>query len=258
MLSALESTFIVLLCMAAATVCLFLYRHYWLRHNRHQLNDVIGWQITFLATTYAVIVAFMLSDVWNNYRAAEANSESEANALMNLYRSSVALPDPQSHDIPSLAERYARDMVTEEWPAMQAGGYSTDASAIMKKLWSSIAATQARNASEATLLGQALTDLTNMTEHRRIRHLESSTGLPVIFWVLLITGGVLTVLYTCFFDIEDSRLHTAQVLGTTFIISLVLVTIADVDAPYGGGIRIQSTAFQLALDTMHHTPGTTE
>ena len=250
MLNAIESSLIIIASMLAAAACLFAYRRYWLRHNRHQMNDIIGWQITFLATTYAVIVAFMLSDVWNDYRGAEANSESEANALLNLYRSSAGLANPQSQEIRLLAKQYARAMVSEEWPAMQGGGYSPVAVTIVHQLWATLTHTQAHNATEQAVLTRALSDLTNMTEHRRIRHLESRSGLPEIFWVLLIVGGVLTVLYTCFFDIDDGKLHAAQVLGTTFMVSLILVTIADVDAPYGGAIRIQPTAFTQVLQTM--------
>ncbi|HLH02299.1 MAG TPA: DUF4239 domain-containing protein [Bryobacteraceae bacterium] len=250
MLNALESSLIVLASMLSATACLFAYRRYWLRNNRHQLNDIIGWQISFLATTYAVIVAFMLADVWNNYRAAQANSESEANALINLYRSSGALSRPQNGEIRSLAKQYATAMVNEEWPAMQIGSFSRAGFTIVHQLWTTLTRTEVHSASEQAILSRALSDLTNLTEHRRIRHLDSRSGMPAIFWVLLIAGGVLTVLYTCFFDIEDSKVHAAQVLGTTFMIALVLVTIADVDAPYGGAIRIQPTAFQQALQTM--------
>src|SRR5579884_2400792 len=167
MLTALESFLIVVASMAAALASLLAYRHYWLRRNRHQQNDIIGWHISFLATTYAVIVAFMLSDVWNNYRAAEANTESEANALINLYRSAAGLPAPQCNQIRTLAKRYAVSMVNEEWPEMQKRSFSTAGFAIMADLWATLTGTVAHNASEQAFLSRSLSDLTNVTEHRR-------------------------------------------------------------------------------------------
>jgi uncharacterized tellurite resistance protein B-like protein len=250
MLNAFESFLIIAASILAALACLFAYRRYWLARGRHHQNDIIGWQITFLATTYAVIIAFMLSDVWNNYRAAEKNTESEANALTNLYRTAAGLPSPQREQLRSLAQRYAEAMISEEWPAMMEGSFSKTGFAVIADLWTAITSTHAHDESEQAILTRALNDLTDMTEHRRIRHLANRVTLPNVFWVLLIIGGILTVFYTCLFEIEQTALHVSQVVATTFIVSLVLVTIADVDSPYGGALHIQPTGFALALQTM--------
>ena len=251
MLNALESSLIVLVSMLAALGCLLAYRRYWLPRHRHQQNDIIGWHISFLATTYAVIIAFMLADVWQSYLAAQANTESEANSLLNMYRSAAALPAPPNEQVRSLAKQYATVMISEEWPAMERGGFSRSGYAIVRELWTNLRATEARNASQQAILSRALDDLTKFIEHRRIRHLANRTSIPGVFWVLLIAGAVLTIVYTCLFDLEDAMLHALQVLGTTFIITLVLVTIADVDGPYGGSLHIEPTGFVDALRSMN-------
>ena len=54
-------------------------------------NDLIGWQLSVLGTTYAVIVGFMLYTVWINFGAADLNADAEANSLVNVYRLSYGL-----------------------------------------------------------------------------------------------------------------------------------------------------------------------
>ena len=254
MLSALEAFFIVGVSVAAAVGCLLLFRRYWLS-RRHSHNDIIGWQITFLATTYAVIVAFMLADVWKNYQAAEENTESEASAALNIYRSAQGLPSPQKEQLSNLSRRYCQVMIQEEWPAMTKGSFSQLGSTTEAALWQTVTDTNVQNLSEQAVLNRTLADLTDLSEHRRIRQLQSRSGMPFIFWVTLIAGAAMMIVYTCLFDIEQMGLHVMHVVGTTFIITLLLVTIADIDAPYGGALRIQPTNFVLTLQSMNnHAP----
>ncbi len=251
MLSALESISIIAGSILAALLVLLVFRRYWLSRIRGQHNDVLGWQVSFLSTTYAVVIAFMLSDVWGNYQAAQTNAEVEANALLSLYRVAVALPPQARDEMQSLGRRYAETMVREEWPAMLRGDLSPAGFQITSDLWKVLMATQTRNAVEATAFGSAVSDLTNLVEHRHIRLLQSHSKLPGIFWIVLIVGGVLTVLYTCLFDVEEFRMHVVQVIGVAFIVSLILVTIADVDGPFGGAVRILPAGFEMALQSMH-------
>lgn len=253
MLSALQSASIIVSSILVALLVMWAFRRTWLAKKRNQHNELIGWQIGFLGTTYAVIIAFMLADVWNDYQAAETNAEIEANSVINMYRVAEGLPEPSRAGIENLAKEYADAMIDSEWPAMMRGVRSAASSQIVAAMWKEVLGIQATTPVQQTSLQQELTDLSNMTEHRRIRQLQSRSSLPGIFWLVLIVGGVMTVLYTCLLDVEDTMMHVIQVIGVSFIVSLVLVTIADVDAPYGGAVHIQPTAFQLVQQAIGGT-----
>jgi hypothetical protein len=62
----------------------------------------------------------------------------------------------------------------------------------------------------------------------------------------------MTIIYTCLFNVEDPRMHVLQVVSVSFFISLVLVTIADIDGPFGGAVRIPSTSFEMVLQSMEN------
>ena len=84
MLSIWQSVLIVLGTIALSLVFLAVLRRIWPATQRTEHNDIIGWQISVLGTTYAVILAFMLWNVWNNFQTARINAEIEANFLVDF------------------------------------------------------------------------------------------------------------------------------------------------------------------------------
>jgi len=112
---------------------------------------------------------------------------------------------------------------------------------------------QPHSATEQEVMDHSLSELTVMTEHRRVRLLQSRKKLPAILWAVLIVGGIVTVGSTCLFGIEDFKLHSVQGFEISFLVSLMLVAIAAIDRPFQGQVRVAPEAFQYAIDTMDHT-----
>ena len=71
MLSSVQSTLVVILAVAASLLLVALLNRLWPSDNRKLLNDVTGWQLGVLGTTYGVILGFMLYTVWQGFSAAQ-------------------------------------------------------------------------------------------------------------------------------------------------------------------------------------------
>jgi ABC-type branched-subunit amino acid transport system permease subunit len=100
-------------------------------------------------------------------------------------------------------------------------------------------------------------EISTMTEHRRLRQLESQSKLPMILWLLMISGGVITTLSACLFGTEHFKLHALQVTSLTLMLSLALVAIADIDRPFQGSVHIQPSGFERARATFAQQPADT-
>ena len=74
-------------------------RWVWPPERRRDHNDITGWQVSVLGTTYAVIVGFMLFAVWSDFQDAEQNAQEEASCLINLYWASGGLPEAEREEI---------------------------------------------------------------------------------------------------------------------------------------------------------------
>src|SRR5579864_3873463 len=111
---------IIIACVSGALLFLFLVTRTTTAPSRKESNDFTGAVVAVIGTTYAVILAFMLSGVWNMFQQAQANEEQEANALVNIWRIATQLPVPGSAEAQAACLKYSDNVVQIEWPAMLA------------------------------------------------------------------------------------------------------------------------------------------
>ena len=217
-------------------------------HSRKESNDFTGAVVTVIGTTYAVILAFMLSGVWSNLQAAQANAEQEANSLVNIWRISSNIDPTTGAEVQALCLKYAQNALSVEWPAMYSGKpLPPQGGEMISQLWLLAGQSQDRGGGTYVATYQFVEELRMLTEYRRIRLMHSREELPGILRAVLIAGGIITVAASCFFGVPSFRFHVLQVAVLSFLISLVLVAIADVDRPYQGNDIVQPSGFVTAL-----------
>jgi len=185
---------------------------------------------------------------------AQANEEQEANALVNVFRIASQLQDPNANRIQELCVRYADNTVQHEWGAMERGEMTAEGADIINQLWMLAGQTQAHAQPEAIAAYQLMEELRGLTQYRRLRAMQTREHLPKILWAVLIAGGIITVGAACFFGVNKLSFHLTQVLVLTFLISLVLVAIQDIDRPYQGLVKVEPTGFNFAVRTFHSFP----
>ena len=251
MLSYWQDMVVVLLIVGASMLFKTVLNRLWATEKRRAHNDLIGWQLSILGTTYAVIIGFMLYTVWTNFGLADVNAAAEANSVVNVYRLAEGLPDQQREELRESARRYADAVVDKDWPAMARGeGDAFDSSMINRSMWHILMSVKAASPTEITAEDHALYELSSMAEHRRIRGLQCTSSLPGVLWWVLIIGGMVTIMSSCMFGSENSWLHGLQVFAFSLLIALVLVAIADINSPFQGSVHVQDSAFRRAQMNM--------
>ena len=94
---------------------------------------------------------------------------------------------------------------------------------------------------------QVLEQLHGLGDARRERLLAASEGLAPILWVVLIGGGVITIAFTYLFGLDNTVVHTLMVAALAMILSLSLFTVAALEYPFRGDVRIHPVAFEQVL-----------
>lgn len=240
---------IVMACVAGAVGFLFAVTRTSPAHSRKESNDFTGAVVAVIGTTYAVLLAFMLSGVWNLYEQAQVNAEQEANDLVNVYRISEQLEAPTQEKIRSLALQYAKNAIEKEFPALNDETLPPQGGELVAALWKEAGQVKASTTNQQIALSELMNTLRSLTEHRRIRIMQSREMLPPILWAVLIAGGIITVAAACFFGVPSFRFHLLQVMVLSFLIGLVLVAIADIDRPYQGDVKVSPDGFEFAMQT---------
>jgi Protein of unknown function (DUF4239) len=252
MLTLSQNILILFLAMGVSLLFMVGMNRIWPVSKRHVQNDLIGWQLSVLGTTYAVTLGFMLYTDWTNFNAADLNAELEANALRNIYRLAEGLPQ-QRAPIESLSRAYADAVIENDWPAMAAGHLPENSHEINEDMWRTVMSLKVGTPMEIMAADHVLSELSALTMHRRTRLLQSTYRLPIIFWCVLLSGAFLTVISVSMFGSAHSRVHTLQVFSLTLLVTLVMLAIADVDRPYQGWVHISDYAFERARQTMQGT-----
>jgi hypothetical protein len=251
MLSTTQSILLPICAVIAALLFMAAVNWIWPWEKRREHNDQIGWQLSVLGTTYAVILGFMLYAVWTNFAAAEANVDLEANALVNVYRLAEGLPDQQRVQLQKLTVGYADAVINQDWPQMVANQVPKETMQINGDMWKTLMSVKgAASPAEITAEDHALYELSALTEHRRTRILQSESRLPTVLWWVLLVGGGVTVASSCLFGSANKGLHALQVFAFSLLIALALVAIADIHRPFQGAIHVSDYPFVRAQENM--------
>jgi hypothetical protein len=239
----------------AALGLLFLLRRQLTPAKLKETNEISGFFIGAIGAIYAVIIAFMLSGVWLEFEAAQENTEKEANCLVSFFRLAKALPTPQQNQLQDLAQTYAKVMIDEEWDAMGRREVSPRGIEINEALWQEVMRMEVHASQDIEIRNHLISELTSMTEHRRIRMLQSAKSLPGILWAVLIVGGIVTVGTSCFFRVDSVRLQAILTVALTLLVGLMLIAIADISGPFQGVVHVPPDGFKMALETMNRLKG---
>jgi hypothetical protein len=251
MLTRTENILILVLVMAGFFLFTFMLNRLWPREQRRVHNDLIGWQLGILGTTYAVILGFMLYTVWTSFGEANLNTTLEANSLRNVYRLAEGLPPEQRIRLESEARAYADAVISDDWIDMYHGRIPEKSHRINQQMWQTLMSVKIATPSEILAEDHALSELSALTEHRRTRLIQSTYRLPAIFWCVLIAGGILTTAAASLFGSENALLHGVQVFSFTLLVTLVLLAIADVNLPYRGWVHVSYYPFVRAQINMN-------
>jgi hypothetical protein len=222
----------------------------WPREKRRGYNDLIGWELTVLGTTYAVILGFMLYAVWTTVYEAERNLDFEASAAVGVYRLGEGLQEPQRHQLQRLARDYVDTVIAEDWPLMARGEVPERSAAIDQQMWKTVMSINPAAPAEVNAQQHAMSELESLGQGRMTRIRQGKDRLPNVLWCLLLVGGGLTIISSCTFGSDSMTLQSVQVLCFSLLVALSLVAIADIHRPFRGLVHASDYAFQQARQNM--------
>ncbi len=212
-------------------------------------NEVAGFKFAVIGVFYAVLLAFVVVAVWEDFRQTETAVRDEANAAVDLHQVTFALPAEAGAEIRKHLTAYVKDVREHEWPTMAVGEPSDIVAKDLDGLSKAIFSVDPRNWQELALYQDALRLLARITDKRNER-LDSSDGsMAGILWTALVVGGLITLGYPAF----GSTNLVAQVLMTASLAVLVAIALLlglAFDYPFTGDVHISSEPFAQALRQM--------
>lgn len=241
---------VVALTVLASLLAMAVLNRVWPREDRRVYNDIIGWQLSILGTTYAVILGFMLYAVWESLGAAALNVDSEASGVIDVYRLSEGLPEPQRTQLQRLARDYVDTVIAQEWPQMARGEVPEQSTAIDQQMWKIVMSIKPGSPIEINAQEHTMLELQSLSRRRLTRIRQSQSRLPNVLWCVLVMGGALTILCSCTLGCNSMKLQSLEVFCFSLLVSLSLVAIAGIHRPFHGLVHVSDYAFQRARQSM--------
>ncbi len=215
--------------------------------KRQKDTETVGLTFAIVAVVYAVLIAFIVVDVFETSAKGGQIATAEANKLSNLMFDSAGLPPQAAEAVRADLDRYIDIVVKSEWPSQQAGKLGD---AVFEPGWTVLAHLSTRLAVfEPTTMGQnvnkgeMLHTMNDLIKARRSRILAAGEHLPGVVWEILLLAGAVAVCYTYMFGAHSFRIHMAITGLVSATIALVFVLIIALDYPFRGEVSVGDDAF---------------
>lgn len=213
-------------------------------------NEVAGFKFAVVGVFYAVMLAFVVIAVWEEYRNTEDAVRDEAKAAVDLHRISFALPVEGGADIRKHLVNYVNDVREKEWKTMAVGEPSDAVVEDLDRLSKAVFAVKPEGLQELALYQNALQLLAGMTDNRNER-LDSATGsMPPILWFVLIIGGLITLGFPAFFGTTNLLAQMLMTAALAELVALSMLLSLALDYPFTGEVHISSSPVDYALRQM--------
>jgi Protein of unknown function (DUF4239) len=246
----LYSMIITALVVAASIGGLLLVRHWILAEDLKIQHDVADPLSQVVGMMFAILLGFMVGDAMNRYASTRAIVQQEAASLGDIFRLSDGLPQANKDRIRALCISYCEQMINDEWPRMrETHTTSTTAWNTYRKLWKELATLAPKEQGESNVQQIMLGCMVTMADNHRLRVQALSSGLPMVLWVVLIIGGVATIVFTYFFSANRLKMQVIMVSLVSLVLCLNVFLLASYDDPFSGDVHISPGAFETDLMT---------
>lgn len=210
-----------------------------------------------LGTTYAVLIAFVVTGVWQSFTDAAAAVNNEANALTDLVFLVSNISRGRTDNVRDSVKAYVEGVVTR-WDLLglvtvgkkPAEEINLETS---NELLRAVLAIEPNGAREAELYAQAL-DLTAAWLDARRNRLRSAEGDTAgALWWLLIVGAFVLFAFHGLFVAHSWLAWSILLLGLSLIIGLAFYLIFSLDSPFSGKLSVGPEPFLWLRREFHRT-----
>jgi hypothetical protein len=203
-----------------------------------------------LAGGFAIFAGFIIFLAFTTYDQSRSGGEAEALTVIQQFETAELLPPAMRDRLTGEIVCYARSVVNQEWPQMEAGKGGDTINPWGAALFRSLRLTNPKSAGEQAAYSKWL-DQTSDREEGRSDRLHGAEGIiPSSIWIVLfLIAGVVFVYMLFFADSAEGAVSQAMLMGSaTTVIVLTLAAINALDSPYRDGLgQIRPVAMERSL-----------
>ncbi len=208
-------------------------------------HEVGGYLLSVVGTMYAVLLGLVVVDAMGKFQQGIAIAETEANSVADIFLLAERMPKDRAEKVQRICYDYVDRVISEEWKLMDKGCICPRARKLAISMVRAVRDWEPVSESEKAIYAQALSESCQVWDSRRARTNMSQHTIPTLEWVVLVIGGVITVVFTFFFGLENLRAQVLMTSLVSLIISLNMFLVLMFGYPFSGELKVSSDAFEL-------------
>jgi hypothetical protein len=243
-----------LIIIASVSLSMFGLKFVRKRYTEDYLKDnheVGGFFFNAFGLLYAVLIAFVVFVTWTEFDSSTRDIEMEATQTYLLYFNAEEFPEPSRTEIKNAVKEYIDIVVNAEWQKLPAGEFDFRATRVVTKLFDLYGKVDKQFALNSKFYEESIDRLNQLSELRRLRILAATNNVPIIIWIVLIIGGIVSVGFTYFFGMKNAPVHYTLVGILCSVNALLLFLIYDLDHPFSGTDKITTHAFDVVMQVIN-------
>ena len=191
-----------------------------------------------LATGFAVLLGFVVFLAFESFDTSRSGAETEAQIVTEQFETAQLFPVAVRARLSGELVCYARTVIHQEWPQMQAGTLGDTINPWGVATFRTLRSVEPRSASEQAAYAKWLDQRSDREDARADRTHGAEGVIPVPLWIVLfLSAGIIFVFMLFFADSAERAVVQATMMGgVVVVISSTLLLLWFLDNPYQSGV----------------------
>lgn len=215
-----------------------------------ETNEMVNGVISGVGVLYGILVGLVAVAAWQNYDDLDSLVSSEAAAIGALYRDASVLREPTRIELQGQIATYLSEIIDVAWPAHGAGISDEPGDEFLSRMHEILAHYEPTSTGDLARYQQSLLAYNKVSELRRVRLGEVNTGIPGVFWFVIVGGAVLTLPLMFFLHTPNLSGHLLMTTIYGLFMSTMVFLILVVDNPLRGAVCISPDPYQAVLERL--------
>lgn len=211
----------------------------------HESNEAINFVGQMIGVVYGILTGLIIVTAWEGFDTVVDSVADEAASIRSYQRALNYLNPSEREPLTAINIAYVDDIVQKEWPAYTRGEAPVISHSGLRDMEKMLYAIVANIENKRPEVSQALAKLERVSDARE-RRIEAyvNTGIPSVFWIILISGAIMTLILTFFVHFDSYALQTSLTTIYAIALGLVFFLMAAIDNPYRGEVHVSSEPYE--------------
>lgn len=245
---------IIILCFAIPAFFSYLVAKRMATESRKRYHEVGIAVFLQLGVVFAVLLAFVFNNVWEQFNSADDAVDKESVDLVSAANRAAYLPEGWGLEIRSALASYLANEINDEWPAMERREISRSTTLAYTHLFETAAAIPPSSTFVASTRDSVLQLISDVRDQRQLRLFQLKTNVPAFLWGLLIAFSSVLTIFIVLSGVGHSVVQSLLVGVFAAFLVAIMLTIHMLDFPFEGSIRVSSEPLRTAQSHIDDIP----